>query len=94
MQVKILKLWHTWGWLFHISAWLIGVTVMVCTYGNATASNTNDIAYLKEQHEKENLKERVAVQESITKDIRDDVHDIKSTQAAIFSRLNQIADKK
>lgn len=66
---------------------------MFCSYGSATASNTKDIAMIVKQHDDENLKERMAVQELTAKDIRDDVRDIKATQGAVFNRLNQIADR-
>lgn len=93
MQVKILKLWHQWGWAFHISAWLVGGTVMICTYGNATASNTKEITQIQEQHKEENMATRMAVQEATTKDVNDRLSRIESVQGKIFDRVNQIADR-
>lgn len=89
MQVKILKIWHQWGWLFHIGAWLIGGTVLICTYGNATAGNAQAISEIQNEH----LPVRMAVQEQTSKDINDNLKEIKQVQGKIFDRINQIADR-
>lgn len=89
MQVRILKLWHQWSWLFHICAWTIGGTVAVCTYGNATASNTAAITEIQAEH----LPVRMAVQEQTSRDITDRLVRMETVQGKIFDRVNQIADR-
>ncbi len=91
---KVVKFWHQWSWLFHILWALVLGTMFVATYMSDTKANTSDIAAIRKQHDDENLKERMAVQEKTAADIRDDVRDIKATQGAIFNRINQIADRE
>ena len=93
MTVKILKAWHQWSWAFHI-AWT-GIIIMtyVFDYKNSMANNTKDIAILVKQHDEENMKQRMAVQENTTEEVNRRLAGIELVQGKIFDRINQIGDR-
>ena len=87
---KVIKFWHQWSWLYHVVWTAVVVTGFIVTYQNSIASNTADIKAIND----EKLPERMAVQEQISRDVKDNLADIKTVQGKIFERINQLADRR
>lgn len=93
MQPKILKFWHQWSWVFHIGWALIIAAVYFTSFQNSAAANTTAIVQMKKEHDDENMKTRMAVQENTTQEINNRLASIEQVQGKIFERINQIADR-
>ena len=89
----ILKFWHQWGWLFHISWALVLGTSLIVTYRDGIAQNNKDILALQQQHVDEHMEIRMVKQEQISQSISQDIAEIKMVQGKIFDRINTIADR-
>lgn len=89
-MARILSLWHKWSWAFHILVWIIAGTTYVATFQTNAAETANGLLRLQE----EKLPIRMAIQEQTTKDIADNLQEIKQVQGKIFERINQIADRQ
>ncbi len=93
-MAQVLKFWHKWSWLFHIGWMSIIVMTYVFDYKNSMANNTLAIAEMQQTHKEENMKERMAVQESTSRDVKDTLTRIEMVQGKIFDRINQLSDKR
>lgn len=90
---KILKIWHQWSWLYHLSWMAVIAMTYLFDYKNSMANNTRDIEVLVKQHDEENMKQRMAVQETTTEEVNRRLAGIELVQGKIFDRINQIADR-
>lgn len=63
-------------------------------YKNSMANNSRDIAVLIKQHDDENMKQRMAVQENTVEEVNRRLGGIEMVQGKIFDRINQLADRE
>lgn len=90
----ILKIWHQWGWLYHLMVTAVMATVFIMGYGNAVAGNSNRISVLEKQHTDENMAIRMAVMENTIAETNKRLGNIEDVEGKIFDRINQIADRE